>query len=61
MGVMYHGAAASGSWGTIVAAAVVDAVSAGNLLFYDNGVTDQAVDINDTVSFNTSAFTVSIS
>lgn len=54
-------AAASGSWGTIVATAVVDASSAGNLLFYDNAVVDQAVDTNDTVSFNTSAYTVSIS
>ena len=53
--------AASGSWGTIVAAAVVDALTTGNLLFYDNAVTDQAVDTNDTVSFNASAFTVSMS
>lgn len=53
--------AASGSWGTIVATAVVDATSAGNLLFYDNAVVDQAVDTNDTVSFNTSAYTVAMS
>ena len=53
--------AASGSWGVVVAAAVTDAASAGNLLFYDNGIVDQAVDINDTVSFNASAYTVTMS
>ena len=52
---------ASGSWGTIVAACTCDASSAGNLLFYDNGVADQAVASSDTVSFATSAFAASLS
>lgn len=54
-------AAASGAWGTIVAAAVVDAATTGNLLIYDNAVADQAVDNGDTVSFAVGAFAVSMS
>lgn len=50
----------SGSWGTIVAAAVVDASSSGNLYVYDNGVTDQAVGADDTVQFAAGAFDVSL-
>jgi hypothetical protein len=52
---------ASGSWGTIVATATCDASSGGNALFYDNGVTDQAVGANDPVSFDTGAFSCSLS
>ena len=52
---------ASGSWGTIVATCTADASSAGNMLFYDNGVTDQAVGTNDTVSFATGAWDASLS
>lgn len=44
-------AEATASWGTVVAVAIVDAASAGNLLFYDNGVTDQAVGNGDTYRF----------
>lgn len=43
----------TGSWGTIVAAFVADAVSAGNVLFYDNALVDQAVAASDTVRFLT--------
>lgn len=50
----------SGSWGTIVAAALMDASSSGNTLVYDNGITDQAVGNGDTVQFASSAFAVSI-
>lgn len=48
-------------WGTIVATAICDAVSGGNVLFYDNGIVDQAVGAGDTVRFNTGDFDVSIS
>lgn len=44
-------AAATASWGTLVGVAIVDAASAGNVLFYDNGMADQAVGSGDTVSF----------
>ena len=54
-------ATATGSWGLIVAATVVDAATVGNLLIYDNGITDQTVDTNDTVSFPASTFVVSAS
>lgn len=42
---------ATGSWGTVVAAAILDASATGNMLWYDNAVTDQAVVSGDTVSF----------
>jgi len=42
---------ATASWGTIVALATVDASSGGNILTYDNSLTDQAIDDGDTVSF----------
>jgi len=45
-------AEATASWGTVTGVVVVDASSAGNLLFYDNSeVTDQEVGIGDTVEF----------
>lgn len=50
----------SGSWGTIVAAALCDALTVGNTLIYDNGITDQAVGSGDTVQFDISAFAISI-
>lgn len=42
---------ATGSWGTVVAVGIFDAATAGNLLFYDNAMTDQAVASGDTVTF----------
>jgi len=51
---------ATGSWGTIVAAALVDAASAGNLLFYDNEVSDQEVGYNDTWRFAAGNFKCSL-
>ena len=54
-------ATATGSWGTVVAMAIVDASSAGNLLFYDNGVTDQAVGVDDTASFPANSLDVQMS
>jgi len=42
---------ATGSWGTITSVVVCSAVTAGDLIFYDNTMTDQAVDNGDTVKF----------
>lgn len=50
----------SGSWGTIVATATCDAGTVGNLLVYDNGITDQAVGADDTVRFPTGSFDVGL-
>jgi len=45
-------AAASGDWGTITSVAVVSSASgAGDLLFYDNTMADQAVGSGDTCKF----------
>lgn len=44
-------AVATGSWGTIVGVAIVDALTVGNLLLYDNAMADQAVATDDSVSF----------
>lgn len=41
----------SGSWGTIVGMAICNASTTGEVLWYDNSLTDQAVTTNDTVSF----------
>lgn len=54
------GPASGGSWGTIVATALVDAVSSGNVLFYDNGVSDQEVADGDTYRFVAGNFDVSM-
>jgi len=45
------GPANGGNWGTIIAVAIVDAATAGNLLMYDNDMTDQPVDDGDTAQF----------
>jgi hypothetical protein len=44
---------AGGSWGTVTSVAIMDGatLNAGNLLFYDNTLADQAVTTGDTVSF----------
>ena len=52
---------AGGSWGTVVAAGIFDASSAGNLLAYANLTTQaKAVDTGDVLRFNTSALTVTL-
>ena len=53
----------SGSWGTVVATAIVDSAThgAGNVLFYDNAIIDQLIGNGDTVRFNTGDFDVSLS
>jgi hypothetical protein len=51
----------SGSWGTVTALAIVDAAAAGNLLFYENTVTDQKPDNGDTVQISAGDLKVSMS
>lgn len=51
----------SGSWGTVVGVAIVSASSTGDLLFYDNAMTDQAVGTGDIVSFAASALVAQMS
>jgi hypothetical protein len=45
-------ASPTGSWGAITAVAVLDALTAGNLLFYDNDIASQTPDNGDTVKFS---------
>lgn len=47
-------------WGTCVASVICDASSAGNLLFYDNAMTDSEVLNGDTFDFATGAWDVSV-
>ena len=42
---------ATAAWGTVIAVAICSAVSAGDLLFYDNTMADQAVNDGDTAKF----------
>jgi len=42
---------ATASWGTITSVVICDAVSAGNLLFYDNTMADKSVGNGDTAKF----------
>lgn len=44
--------ASGADWGTIVAVAIIDAATTGNLLFYDNDVADKPVDDGDTAQFD---------
>lgn len=44
-------ATATASWGTVVGVVICDALSAGNLLLYDNAMADQAVATDDTVTY----------
>ena len=43
------GPASGGNWGTVIAVAICDAITVGNMLMYDNDMTDQAVDDGDTM------------
>ena len=53
---------ASGNWGTIVGAAILDSATygAGNVLFYGTLSLSKPVSSGDTVSFNTGSFTVTL-
>ena len=51
----------SGTWGTVVASALTDATTLGNLLFYDNdNLVDQTIGLNDDVKFLATNFDVSV-
>lgn len=52
---------ATAPWGTIVAAFVASAAAAGDILFYDNNVVDQAVGTDDTVTFGAGDIDFSLS
>lgn len=49
---------ASGSWGTVTAAAICDLVSAGNQLYFGNLGTPKSVGIGDQLNFAISALSV---
>lgn len=52
----------SGSWGTVVAAFIADTAThgSGNILMYDNGITDQAVGTDDVVYYATGQFSLTL-
>ena len=49
---------AGASWGTVVAIAICDAVTAGNQLYFGPLGTDKLVDIGDQLNFAIGAITV---
>lgn len=49
------------SWGTVTSVFVADASSAGNLLLYDNGMTDEAIGNGDPVLFSAGNLVVQLS
>ena len=49
---------ATASWGTIVAVAIMDASTAGNMLYFGPLTASKTVDSGDTVTFATGALTV---
>lgn len=50
----------SAAWGTVVAVALVDAATAGNIIWYGTLTNSKVVDQNDTVSFAASDLQLSI-
>ncbi len=52
---------ATASWGTITSVAVCSALTAGDLLYYDNAMTDQAVGDGDTAKFAIGALDAQLS
>ncbi len=51
---------ASASWGTIVAAGVFDAASAGNLIAFANLTTSKTIDSGDVLRFNTGELDITL-
>ncbi len=49
----------SGSWGTVTAMGILDNSGTGNLLFYDNGISDDPDD-GDTVKYSASDLTITL-
>ena len=53
-------AASGGNWGLVLGYAVVSAATNGNLLFYDNGATDEQVDDGDTLKHPIGEFDITM-
>jgi len=51
---------AGGSWGTIVAAAILDASSSGNMIAFADLTTSKVIDTGDVLRFNTGALTITL-
>lgn len=51
---------AGGSWGTIVAAAILDASTSGNMIAFADLTTSKTIDTGDVLRFNTGALTVTL-
>jgi len=51
---------AGGAWGTIVAAGVFDALSAGNLLAFANLTVSKTIDTGDVLRFNTGTLIITL-
>ncbi len=51
---------ATASWGTVVAAAIYDASTSGNMLAFANLTTSKAIDSGDVLRFNTSTLVVTL-
>ena len=52
--------AATAEWGTVTAIAILDTVSAGNVLFYGNLTTSKLIETGDTLQFVSNNVTVSL-
>jgi hypothetical protein len=52
--------AAQAEWGTITAIAILDTITAGNVLFYGNLTTAKLIENGDTIQFVTNNVTVSL-
>ena len=51
---------ATASWGTVVAAAIYDASTSGNMLAFANLTTSKAIDSGDVLRFNTDTLVVTL-
>lgn len=51
---------ATGSWGTIVAAGIFDALSSGNLIAFANLTTSKTIDTGDVLRFNTGEIDITL-
>lgn len=51
---------ATGSWGTIVAAAIFDASTSGNMIAFADLTTPKTIDSGDVLRFNTSSLTITL-
>jgi hypothetical protein len=51
---------AGSSWGTIVAAAILDASTSGNMIAFADLTTSKTIDTGDVLRFNTGALTITL-